>query len=332
MAAGCRVSWLIPVRDDAATLGEAVQSALDQCGADDEVVVVDDGSVDRPADVLPASSRVELLVQPPLGIVAALEHGRSACRGELIARLDADDRALPGRIEAQRSWLRADPGLAAVGGQAELRSPPGGGGEGMRRYVEQLNGLSSPEELDRYLFVESPLFHPATTLRASALASVGGWREGDFPEDYDLWLRLRAAGFQLANVPQPVVSILDRPGRLTRTDPRYRRAAFEALKRAHLPARLPAGQRLGLWGAGRTGRAWLSWLRSLGRPPRILVDAFARGWRGDLPIEPPEALADAEVDLLLVAVGARGAREEIRLRLRELRPDLVEGVGFIPLA
>jgi len=261
MAAGCRVSWLIPVRDGASTLGLAVRSALSECGPLDEVVIVDDGSRDAPERVLPASDRLRLIRQEPLGIAAALERGRAACRGAFIARLDADDRALPGRIEAQLGVMEAQPRLGAVGGQANLVSPPGPGGEGMRAYVEQVNALSAPEDLARFLLVESPLFHPATTLRAEALAAVGGWREGDFPEDYDLWLRLVRAGFTLASVPQPVVQILDRAERLTRTDPRYRRAAFEQLKREHLLPRLRPGLRIGLWGAGRTGRSWLSWLR-----------------------------------------------------------------------
>jgi cellulose synthase/poly-beta-1,6-N-acetylglucosamine synthase-like glycosyltransferase len=332
VAAEGRVSWLIPVRDGSATLGDSVASALAQCGPQDEVVVVDDGSVDQPERVLPGGGPLRLIRQPPLGIVAALERGRRACRGAFIARLDADDLALPGRIEAQLGLLAELPRVAAVGGQALLSSPEDRPGEGMRAYVEQVNALGSPEELDRYLLVESPLFHPATTLRAEALAAVGGWREGDFPEDYELWLRLRRAGHELASVRQPVLRILDRPDRLTRTDPRYRRAAFEQLKREHLRPRLLPGLRIGLWGAGRTGRSWLSWLRQVDRRPTVLVDAFARGERGDLPVRPPEALAEQPVDLLLVAVGARGAREEIRQRLRDLRPDLREGEGWIALA
>ena len=96
---------MIPVRDGARWLGEAVESALGECGQDDEVVVVDDGSSDDPARVLPNDPRVVLLAQPALGLVGALELGRARCRGRYIARLDADDRALPGRVRAQ-SGLR----------------------------------------------------------------------------------------------------------------------------------------------------------------------------------------------------------------------------------
>lgn len=323
-----RVSWLIPVRDGADTLGAAVGSALAECGAQDEVVVVDDGSRDDPGAALPGDPRVRLLRRPALGIAAALEAGRAACAGGLVARLDADDLALPGRIAAQREALASDPGLAAVGGRALLSRDGGPAPEGMQRYVDWVNSLCDTRAVHRNLLVESPLFHPAVTLRASALAAVGGWRQGDLPEDYDLWLRLRAAGFGLSNVDALVVRLEDRPGRLTRADPRYRRAAFTRLKQEHLAS---PRRRLAIWGAGRTGRPWLSWAQARHELVAV-IDAYARGQRQGLSIAPPEALVGLPLDLLLVAVGARGARDEIRAALLRLRPDLEEGVGWIAVA
>ncbi len=324
-----RVSWLIPVRDGAAWLGESVASALAECGGDDEVVVVDDGSTDDPASVLPADPRVVLIRQPPRGIAAALETGRAAATGALIARLDADDVALPGRIEAQLVALAADPRLAAVGGGARLI---GSLGSGMARYVAWVNGLTNPRPglLEESLLVESPLFHPAVTLRAEALSAVGGWRDGDFPEDYDLWLRLVAAGYRIGAVDREVVVISDRPRRLTRTDPRYRRAAFSNLKMAHLAAtRLRTPQRVVVWGAGRSARPWIRWLLGQGHTVPVVIDLFHRTQRQGIPVRAPEALEGVELDCLLVAVGAQGARAEIRAMLAALRPELREGTDWI---
>lgn len=319
-----KVSWLLPVRDGRRWLRRAVDSGLSECGPGDEFIVVDDGSTDRPAEILPGDPRLTLLHQPPSGIVAALERGRAAASGDLIARLDCDDVALPGRIAAQRALLAADPRLGAVGGQAELE---GAMGEGMRRYVDWVSGLS---DLHTALLVESPLFHPAVTIRADALAAVGGYRDGDFPEDYDLWLRLAAAGWRLASVAQPVVRLLDRPDRLTRADPRYRRAAFTTLKMEHLTAtRLAAPSRVVVWGAGRSGKPWIRWLLEQGHTMPVVVDMFVRTTRRGVPVVAPEAIASVELDLLIVAVGARGARAEIRRMLAALRPDLKEGTDWI---
>lgn len=324
-----RVSWLIPVRNGARWLGEAARSALADSLPTDELVVVDDGSTDDPAAVLPDDPRVRLVHQPPLGIVAALETGRAACRGELLARLDCDDVVLPGRLAAQRALLAADPGLAAVGGQARSISDFGEVPEGMRRYVEWVNSVADPH---RELLVESPMFHPATTLRASAVAAIGGYRHGDFPEDYDLFLRLAGAGFRLHNLRREVLAWRDRPGRLTRTDPRYARPAFLPLKQAWLAAGpLATRKRVVVWGAHKTGRPWIRWVVDAGHDVPFVIDLAPFTSRQGRPVRKPEALVGAELDVLLVAVGARGAREEIRGRIATLRPDLVEGRDWFAL-
>lgn len=319
-----RVSWLIPVRNGAPWLGAAVRSAVAQLGPDDEVVVVDDGSVDAPNRVLPDDPRIRLLRQPPLGIVAALERGRAACRGALIARLDADDVALPGRIDAQIALLAARPRVVAVGGRARIHRDGAPVPGGMVRYVDWVNGLTDPTA---QRLVESPLFHPATTFRASAVQRVGGYQDDGLPEDYDLWLRLVAAGGQLANLPQPVLSIRDRPERLTRTDPRYSRAAFLRAKQRHLIATtLASPRRVAVWGAGKTGRRWRRWLTHSGH--RVWgVDVRPRpGWAD------PVSLASEPIDVLLAAVGVPGARALIRDRVRALRPDWDEGSHWLCVA
>ncbi len=324
-----RVSWLIPVRDGARWLGDAVQSALADSEADDEVVVVDDGSSDDPGRVLPRDRRVRLIRQPPLGIVAALEHGRREAAGPLLARLDCDDLVLPGRLAAQRPRFAA-PQVAAVGGRARAVAEEGEVPEGMRRYVEWVNQQDDPH---RELLVESPMFHPATTLRASAVAAIGGYRAGPFPEDYDLFLRLASAGHRLENLPRDVLAWRDRPGRLTRTDPRYARPAFMPLKQAWLEAGpLATPRRVVLWGANRAGRPWLPWLLAAGHDVPFVIDLAPLSTRHGRPVRRPEVLVDAQLDVLLVAVGARGAREEIRGRIAAMRPDLVEGRSWFALA
>ena len=302
-----RVSWLLPVRDEP-RLGEALASIELEPG--DEIVVVDDGG----REPVPGAIR-----QPALGLVAALERGRRACRNPLIARLDADDLALPGRIAAQRRYLVENPGVAAVGGRARIEHST----DAMAAYVDWVNHCD-PE---RHLGVESPLFHPAVTFRADAVEAVGGYRGSlagqPIPEDYDLWLRLKQAGWGLARLDREVLVIRDHPERLTRTHPAYSREAFRRAREAFFEPLL-SGRRVAVHGAGKRGRAWLRALESWGVRALALTDVKAGGTRRGLPVQPLEALAELDLEVLLVAI-PRPALPETRAKLGRVRADLVEG-------
>lgn len=324
------VSWLIPVRDGRPWLEACIASALAECSSADQVVVVDDGSQDGPREVCPADGRITWIEQSAQGIVAALERGRQACKHTLIARLDADDVALPGRIAAQKALIDSRPALAVVGGEARMVREDGAANAGMQAYVDWVNGLVCHRTA---LLVESPVFHPAVLMRADAVDAVGGYRHGDFPEDYDLWLRLVQAGYEVASVDMPVVQLRDRTHRLTRSDPRYRRDAFDALKRDWLKANvLSPDAKVAVWGAGKTGRRWLRWLLAEGYSVPAVIDGFGATERQGVPVIPPDALAQLDVDLLLVAVGARGARGQIRRTVQAIRPSWQEGHDWWCLA
>lgn len=323
-----RVSWLLPVRDGARWLGDAVRSVLADSGDDDELIVVDDGSRDGPERVLPPDPRVRLLRQPPLGIVAALEAGRAAARGAFYARIDCDDLVVPGRLAAQLVVFASAPDVGAVGGRARVAAVDGAEvGAGIARYVDRINRIADPHA---ELLVESPMFHPATTFRRAAVDAVGGWRLGSFAEDYDLYLRLAAAGWGLRALDRDVIVWRDRPDRLTRTDPRYAPGGFVVLKQAWLAATaLARPRRVVLWGAGRAGRPWTPWLLAAGHTVPAVLDLDRRlHVRHGVPVRDPTALAHLDADCLLVAVGSAGARETIRPRVATLRPDWREGLDW----
>lgn len=317
-----RVVVLLPVRDAARTIRAAAVSILRQTERDLALVCVDDGSTDATPEVLARLSardgRVRVIRGPGEGIALALERGRAACDAEVIARMDADDVAHPRRLALQRAALQADASLAAVGGRVRL-FPRRTVRAGMLRYAAWLNGLVSPELVARDLLVEAPLVHPAAAIRAEALARIGGWRDGPFPEDYDLWLRLAAAGGRLGNVPELVLDWREGAGRLTRTDPRYALARHVARKCAFLAEHVVGGGReVVLWGAGPTGKAFADALAA----ERIAVRAFlevdpakiGRTARG-APVLPFREAPRFRGLPILIAVGAPGARELIRREL-----------------
>jgi GT2 family glycosyltransferase len=314
-----RWAVLLPARNAAGTLRAAARSILRGSERDLTLVVVDDASTDATPAVLARlaeeDSRVVPVAGRGAGLPAALNDGLARCDGPYVARMDADDLAHPRRLALQGAALEAVPGLWAVGSQVRA-FPRRLVRDGMRRYVAWVNGLTTPALVARDLLVEAPLVHPAATIRRDRLEAVGGWRDGAFPEDYDLWLRLAAAGGRLTNLPRTLLFWRESPGRLTRTDPRYALARHVALKCAHL-ARvvLPGRREVALWGAGETGRAFAAALELEGLRVVLFVEVdrkkIGRTVRG-APVVSFEAVERARGLPLLVAVGAPGARDLIR--------------------
>ncbi|MFW5875392.1 MAG: glycosyltransferase [Myxococcota bacterium] len=324
-----RLSVLLPYRNAAPTLDEALRSVLSEREVPLEVLAVDDGSQDDGPERVRARARDDPRVRPlttqGVGIARALNLAVEGARAPLLARMDADDVSLPGRFPRQVAMLEGDPSLGAVGTRVEA-FPAGAVGGGLARYVRWQNGLVTPADHDRDLFVESPLCHPSVAIRRRAMDAVGGYHEGPFPEDYDLWLRLHAAGWRLAKVPQVLLRWRHESGRMTFQDPRFAPERFRELKARHLAPRLHAiGRPVTLWGAGPTGRRLGRALEAHGIRAQRFVDIDPRkigGHARGVPIVAPERLRKG-TELILVAVGARGARKLIR--------NALDARGFVEL-
>jgi glycosyltransferase involved in cell wall biosynthesis len=114
------VSVIIPVRNGATYVAEAIQSCIDQTRAVQEIVVVDDGSADATADVVARfGDRVTLLRQQWTGVGPAMNRGIGQSSGEFLAFLDHDDLWVPEKISHQLQEFQARPTLEAVFGQVE---------------------------------------------------------------------------------------------------------------------------------------------------------------------------------------------------------------------
>lgn len=188
-----RISCLLPVYNGEEFLEEAIGSILSQSFKDFELVVVDDGSRDTTPDILArlaaADPRIKVVRQENGGIVAALNAGLAVCRGEYVARMDADDVALPHRFQFQLDYLDAHPGCVLVGGVARSISPDG------KDVSRTTGGRHRRTDLSCFPPKIAVSMHPLITVRREALVAIGGYRS-DFPhaEDYDLFIRLSKLG------------------------------------------------------------------------------------------------------------------------------------------
>jgi hypothetical protein len=328
------ISVLLPVRNAADTVERAVLSVLEGTLRPDQLVAVDDGSTDGTRALLERIPGVEVVPAQGRGLVAALQTGLSFCRAPLIARMDADDESLPRRLECCAAALESEPTLAAVGTGVELFRDDRPVSPGMRAYGEWLSSLVTPEALFRDRLVESPLCHPSVVIRRSALDEVGGWSEGPFPEDYALWLSLLERGHRLVNLPEVLFRWRDHDARATRVDPRYALGRHLELKVAHLLRTvLRPGAHCTVWGAGPIGRRVARGLRSRGVTVERLIEVDERklGRRvSEAPVESYRSLGAPDGAHLISAVGAKGARAEIRAYLSAR--GWVEGRDFTCVA
>lgn len=231
------VSVVLPVFNAANTLAEAMQSILEGSLKELELIAVNDGSTDGSEKIINRLAREDKRVVPlhqnHRGIVSALNAGLSGAQGRYIARMDADDVSLPDRLEKQAAFLDKHPEIGLISCRVKYEGEPEERA-GYTHYVEWINQLLIPGEISLKRFVESPLAHPSVMFRQECLVKHGAYREGDFPEDYEMWLRWLQQGVRMAKVPDTLLRWRDLAGRLSRNHPRYAIEAFYRIKSIYL--------------------------------------------------------------------------------------------------
>jgi glycosyltransferase involved in cell wall biosynthesis len=194
------VSVLMSVRNGAPWVRDAVSSVLDQSAADLELIAVDDGSVDATPALLAAigDPRLRVTSQPPRGVTASLNHALALARAPLVARLDADDVALPDRLARQRAFLDAHPDVGLLGTGAREVDAAG-------REVALVTPPAADADIRRALIRRNPFVHSSVMMRRRVVEAAGGY-DARLPvaQDYDLWMRMSRAT-RLANLPEPLV-------------------------------------------------------------------------------------------------------------------------------
>ena len=327
MSASPPISVLLPVRNGVEYLPEAIASIEAQTYSNYEVVAIDDGSSDDSWFVLQdwasRDERVRVFRQEPKGIVPALEFARSEATGAYLARMDADDIADPTRFDLQIQLMQSDSSLAICGCEIEY-FPAEKVRDGALRYQSWLNAPATPEEIEKEIFVECPLPHPAFFMRADAIEEVGGYQDLGWPEDYDLLLRVWRSGGRLGKVPAVLMQWREAPERLSRIDKRYSLDAFRRCKVHHLVSAFPSAVNgVLIWGAGRVGKGFSRELAQVGVPVIAYAEVSPRkigqNIHGAPVLDADEALRLKDV-LHLASVGQEGARQTLR--------NLLSGAGY----
>lgn len=232
-----RVSVAMPVYNGEKYLAEAIDSILAQSFTDFEFLIISDGSTDRTVDILEQyaarDDRIHFLHRENRGIPKTLNELLKLAKGELVARMDADDIAFPERFSKQVRYLDETPDCVVVGSSAIIIDPNG-------RELQCRNAPPSHEEItEGFLNGICTIFHPAAMFRRAPILELGGYREDTrHAEDLDLFLRL-AETKRLANLPDPLLKYREHLGKIGETQQRdqteiARRYLIEAHQRRGL--------------------------------------------------------------------------------------------------
>ncbi|TND09759.1 MAG: family 2 glycosyl transferase [Bacteroidetes bacterium] len=311
---------------------------LAQSFRDWELLFINDGSTDGTgviaAQYAEKDSRIRILTfSENRGIVAALNAGLSEAKGKYIARMDADDESHAGRLQKQFVFLEENPSTGLVSCKV-LHGGDSNEQQGYALYIDWINRLQEPGAIFLQRFVESPFAHPSVMFRKELVDLFGGYRAGDFPEDYELWLRWMDKGVRMARLPDLLFTWNDLPARLSRKDARCSPDAFARCKSVYLAAflktEIPPAKKIWLCGAGRITRQRSSFLlgQGINAAGYIDVDPGKIGKNfGGLPVISLDQLGNPGENFVISYIGNRGAREDIRAIL--ISKGFTEGAGFI---
>jgi glycosyltransferase involved in cell wall biosynthesis len=328
-----RVSVLLPFRDAEDSLEQAVQSVIAQNEPNMLILVMNQEESAAAAHIMKryAGAQIQLIQEVRRGIVPALNAGLRVVQTPYVARMDADDIMLPGRLSAQCDFLDAHPTVHMVNGKVRYEGNSALH-QGYKMFVEQINALNTPEQLYNFRFTESPFVHPAVCFRFEEQYRTGLYREGDFPEDYALWLQWFAEkGPQMAaSLPQEVLCWVDSLKRLSRSHPAYSAEAFDSLRLPYLAAWLNAAvlsQRpIIIAGGGKLAKRKIRKLQALGVAIAAFSDLIPRKIEG-LPFILWSELPQAGKYFVVSLVSNRNSRYAIAEALES--KGYREGYDFI---
>jgi len=252
------VSVVMPVHNAQRYLAEAIESILKQTFTDFEFIIIDDGSTDESAvimqDYARRDARVRVHCQPKRGVVCALNKGLSVANAPLIARMDADDVALPARFEKQVEYLVQHPECVMVGTDVLFIDE-----DGAPIMLQEHHRAHHAIDAELLKGIGGAMRHPAVMGRREAIARCGGYHSyNDTAQDIDLFLRLGEIG-QLANIPETLLHYRVHAQSVSQNKQELQSQAVQAALKHAWVRRSLKGAPPEVWDPGCSGELWRSY-------------------------------------------------------------------------
>ena len=329
------VSVVMPVKNGQKYIYRSINSILKGTYQNFEFIVIDDHSTDNTLHILneysKKDSRIKVLQNMGTGIVDALNTGIRHASGAFIARMDVDDISMPFRLQHQVEYLQANPEVDFLSGKVYCF--PRETLSGWYLWYEALINLTlSYEDIKRAALIDLPVPHPTWMIRRNLFEKVGMYRNGPFPEDYDLFLRSLLKGIKVAKLDEIILWWQDKPERTSRTDRRYSVSGHVMVKAMYIKE-ATTDKRIVVMGAGRTAKELIKGLRSVGMDVGLILDVNKKRFNSTLkgvPIQDVTKWIYEEDQFILIAIRSKVGSHMIAQSLK--RMGLKEGENFLIVA
>lgn len=198
-----RVSVIMGVYNTKKYVSQAIDSILKQTYVDFEFIIIDDKSNDGVSDILRKYAKKDKRIRlyhnkQNLGLTKNLNVGLKKARGEYIARMDADDVALPKRFAEEVRFLDAHPEIALVGTWADVINKD-------NKVIGEIKYAPDHKTIRRNMTERSQIIHPSVMFRKSIIRKVGVYDPNlRTAQDYEYFARIMSQ-FQVANIPKKLM-------------------------------------------------------------------------------------------------------------------------------
>lgn len=326
------ISVILPFYNAESTLERSINSILNQNFDDFELILVNNNSTDRSIqfaeEYAKRDTRVKLLNEARQGVVFASQKGFENTNAEFIARADADDVWHKDKLLLQYKFLKEKPEIDVVSCCVNFSGDKKN--DGMSAYVNETNKLLTHDEITINRFSELQVINPTIMFRKIIALKHGLYKEGDFPEDYEMFLRWIEKGVKFYKLSETLLDWYDSETRLTRTDKRYSFEAFYKIKSSYLYNYLKENNsffpEVVIWGAGKRTKRRTNGIKKMGINILFFIDVDEMKINGKDVIS-SHNIPDRGQIFIVSFVNNKGARIKIKDFL--LSRNYIEGKDFI---
>lgn len=329
------ISIIMAAKDTAPYLPACLDSIIDQTYQNWELIAVNDHSTDDTPEILEAYAekdpRIRVFHSKRPLLIPTLKEGYPHIKGELINRMDSDDRMPSYKLQVMLdAWQEHGKGTIVAGGTQHFVDE-GEVGDGFLRYDRWLNDLARTSSHYEQIYRECVIPSHCWMIHRDDFEKVGAFEPEVYPEDYDLCFRFYQAGLRVIGIDRVLHFWRDRSERISRTwdvykDNRY----FELKLRYFLKIDREEPRPLVLWGAGRNGKDMARLLLENGQLFHWVCDNENKIGKDvyGIRMEHYEAVNDLDNPQIITVVASPQGRDEIAYTLGKWGKHPVQDYWF----